>query len=166
MLCVLACIGVTAAANAGSVAESRAAADVAAQVDAGQFAAGNAAIEQALAANPSREIRSALEFQRERMRRILLDFTLSEDEVKAKLREQIPDLNDAEFDAWKAAGLFETQVIDGRSHEPDAAPADASPTDASPATGETEGQACAQVIEFTGVHTVQTGRTALSPVSS
>jgi len=116
VLCILlACPGIAAAAHADSVAESRAVADIAAQVEAGQFAAGNAAIEQALAANSSKEIRGALEFQRERMRRILLDFTLSEDDVKGKVREQIPDLSDAEFDAWKAAGLFETQVIDGRT---------------------------------------------------
>jgi len=102
---------------ADSVAESRVLADVAAQIDAGQFAASRAAIDQALATQPAptADMRNALEFQRERMRRILLDFTLSEDQVKAKLREQIPDLTDTEFAAWKAAGLFETQIIDGRA---------------------------------------------------
>jgi len=111
------------AAPAMSIADARSAeaaiepsvAIVAAQIDAGQFSAGRAAIDQALAAaHPSGEFRAALEFQRERMRRILLDFTLSEAQLKTKLREQIPDLTDAEFAAWKAAGLFETQVIDGR----------------------------------------------------
>jgi transglutaminase-like putative cysteine protease len=104
----------TASARAQSVAEI-AAGDAIAQIDAGQFSAARATIEQALAAAPSAQVRSALEFQRERMRRILLDFTLGEAQVKARVREQIPDLSDAEFASWKAAGLFETQVIDGRT---------------------------------------------------
>ncbi len=51
------------------------------------------------------------------MRRILLDFRdLTEDDsVKARVRKQIPDLTDAEFADWNAAGLFEHQVIDGRT---------------------------------------------------
>ena len=102
---------------ADSVAESRVLADVVAQIDTGQFAASRVAIDHALAAQPAPTsgFRGALEFQRERMRRILLDFTLSEDQVVAKLREQIPDLSDTEFAAWKAAGLFETQIVDGRT---------------------------------------------------
>jgi len=105
------------AAWADSVAESHVLADVVAQIDAGQFVASRAAIDHALATEPppSGEFRNSLEFQRERMRRILLDFTLSEDAVKAKLRESIPDLSDAEFAAWKTAGLFETQIVDGRT---------------------------------------------------
>src|SRR3546814_5820573 len=49
------------------------------------------------------------------MRRILLDFTLDESEVEARVRKQIPDLTDAEFAKWRNAGLFERQVIDGRT---------------------------------------------------
>jgi transglutaminase-like putative cysteine protease len=48
------------------------------------------------------------------MRRILLDFTLGVDDVKTRLREQIPDLTDAEFARWDAHGLLERQLIDGR----------------------------------------------------
>ena len=89
-------------------------ADVQAQVDAGQFEAARARIAAALAdsALPAR-LRSAFEFERERMRRIRLDFTLSEADVKARVREQIPDLSDVEFAQWNAQGLFEHQVIDG-----------------------------------------------------
>src|SRR5690606_953372 len=47
--------------------------------------------------------------------RILLDFTLDEGEVRERVRKQIPDLTDAEFSKWNAAGLFERQVIDGRT---------------------------------------------------
>src|SRR3546814_3297993 len=57
----------------------------------------------------------AYAWQRERMRRILLDFTLDESEVEARVRKQIPDLTDAEFAKWRDAGLFERQVIDGRT---------------------------------------------------
>jgi transglutaminase-like putative cysteine protease len=89
--------------------------DVIAQIDTGQFAAAEARIAAATAEtqlDPS--ARAALEFQRERMRRILLDFTLTTDVVKARVREEIPDLTDAEFAHWDAQGLFEHQIIDGR----------------------------------------------------
>src|SRR3546814_5806002 len=49
------------------------------------------------------------------MRRILPDFTLDESEVEARVRKQIPDLTEAEFAKWRDAGLFERQVIDGRT---------------------------------------------------
>src|SRR5580765_4529252 len=86
-----------------------------AQIDAGQFAAASTRIDQVLA-QPAVDatLREALEFQRERMRRILLDFTLTEDDVKARLRKQIPDLSDAEFAKWDTDGLLERRVIDGR----------------------------------------------------
>jgi transglutaminase-like putative cysteine protease len=85
-------------------------------VDAGRFAEAEATIASRLKAPsvPADE-RSALEFERERMRRILLDFTLTQAEVKAKVREGIPDLTDKEFAAWDQAGLFEKRVIDGRT---------------------------------------------------
>jgi transglutaminase-like putative cysteine protease len=91
-------------------------APIIAQIDAGHFKAADAAITDALAQpGQSAETRTALAFQRERMRRILLDFTLSADDVKARVRKEIPDLTDAEFAKWDAAGLFEHQVIDGRT---------------------------------------------------
>ena len=96
--------------------DGKAVAPIIAQIDAGHFKAADAAITGALAQpGLSADTRNALAFQRERMRRILLDFTLSADDVKARVRKQIPDLSDAEFAKWNAAGLFEHQVIDGRT---------------------------------------------------
>lgn len=90
-------------------------AEVITLVDAGRFADAESSIAQGLAADGlSAEGRAALEFQRERMRRILLDFTLDEQAAKARVREKIPDLHDEEFARWDAAGLIEHQVIDGR----------------------------------------------------
>ncbi|BDU17190.1 transglutaminase-like domain-containing protein [Lysobacter auxotrophicus] len=87
---------------------------VIAQIDAGNFRDATAQIDAALAqpgldANTRRE----LEFQRERMRRIRLDFTLSADQARAKLRESIPDLREDEFQRWTKADLLEHMVIDG-----------------------------------------------------
>lgn len=88
---------------------------VIALIDAGQFKQAEASIAQALADNKTTpQAREALEFQRERMRRILIDFTLSEEDAKARVRKQIPDLKDEEFMKWDAAGLLEHQTIDGR----------------------------------------------------
>jgi transglutaminase-like putative cysteine protease len=86
------------------------------EIDAGHFKAAEASIAKALA-KPGLTAgqRSALEFQRERMRRILIDFTLDAEAAKARLHKQIPGLTDAEFAKWDAAGLLEKQVIDGRT---------------------------------------------------
>ncbi len=84
-------------------------------VDTGAFAKAQQAIDAALnSTSVSSEQRSAYEFERERMRRILLDFSLSESDAQARVRKQIPDLKDAEFRAWDAAGLLESRVIDGK----------------------------------------------------
>lgn len=85
-------------------------------IDAGQFAAAESAIAKALADEKiEASTRDALIFERERMRRILLDFSLDEAALKAQLQKSIPDLEEAEFARWKAHGLFERQSIDGRT---------------------------------------------------
>lgn len=85
------------------------------QIDQGQFAAAEARIAERLA-DPtlSTEERAAWSFQRERMRRMKLDFSLDEAAAKAQLRKQIPDLRDDEFARWDAAGLIEHLDIDGQ----------------------------------------------------
>jgi transglutaminase-like putative cysteine protease len=84
-------------------------------VTAGQFQAADARIDAALKQpGLSPDVRSALQFQRERMQRMRQDFSLTADEVEAKVRKQIPDLTDAEFARWDAHGLFEHMVIDGK----------------------------------------------------
>ncbi len=85
-------------------------------VDAGQFNSAETQITNALAKpSLSSADREALTFERERMRRIRLDFSLTAEDAQARLRRQIPDLTPAEFAAWDAAGLLEHQVIDGRT---------------------------------------------------
>jgi hypothetical protein len=86
------------------------------QVDKGNFKAAEADIAAALVAPDFPPgTHAALLFERERMRRIRLDFSLDADEAKARVRRQIPDLTDAEFASWDAAGLLERQAIDGRT---------------------------------------------------
>jgi len=97
-------------ANAGGVS------DVRSMVEAGHFKQAEAAISAGLSQSSlSSDERTALTYERERMRRILLDFSLTADDVQARLRRQIPDLKPEEFAAWDAAGLFERRVIDGRT---------------------------------------------------
>ncbi|MCW0203379.1 MAG: transglutaminase-like domain-containing protein [Rhodanobacter thiooxydans] len=113
---LLALLFVVPFAHAESNQDGKAVTPIIAQIDAGHFKAAEAAIAGALAQpGLTADTRDALAFQRERMRRILLDFTLSADDVKTRVRKQIPDLTDAEFAKWNAAGLFEHQVIDGRT---------------------------------------------------
>ena len=96
-----------------AVASDPAAGRVVALVDAGHFAQAEAAIAQGLAQAADDSARDALLFQRERMRRIRLDFTLSEAQVRARLRELIPDLREEEFAGWDRASLLEHMTIDG-----------------------------------------------------
>lgn len=85
-------------------------------IDAGHFQQAQALIDGDLAQGQlDASTRDALSFQRERMHRILIDFTLDADAVKQRVRKQIPDLTDAEFAKFDAAGLFEKQVIDGKT---------------------------------------------------
>ncbi len=90
-------------------------ASVVRMIDAGQFKAADAAIDTALAQTADPAEKTALQFQRERMRRILLDFDQSAEQVKAQIRKQIPDLKDDEFSRWAARGYIEHRVIDGRT---------------------------------------------------
>ncbi|MET0658847.1 MAG: transglutaminase-like domain-containing protein [Steroidobacteraceae bacterium] len=90
--------------------------EVRALVDAGRFTAAEAQIAQTLKQpSLSNKDRDALNFERERMRRILLDFSLTAADAQARLRRQIPDVSSTEFAAWDAAGLIEHMVIDGRT---------------------------------------------------
>ena len=89
--------------------------EVVGMVTAGQFHAAEARIAVALKQSGlSPDTRTAFEFQRERMQRMRYDFSLTSDEVEAKVRAQIPGLTDAEFARWDAHGLFEHMVIDGQ----------------------------------------------------
>lgn len=83
-------------------------------VSAGQFLAAEARIDAELKQPAlSAETHQAFEFQRERMARMRYDFSLTADQVEAKLREQIPTLTDNDFARWDAEGLFEHMIIDG-----------------------------------------------------
>ena len=84
-------------------------------ITAGQFKAAGVRIDAALKQQDlSPDARRAFEFQHERMQRMRLDFSLSADQVEAKVRKRIPDLTDAEFADWDAHGLFEHMDIDGQ----------------------------------------------------
>jgi transglutaminase-like putative cysteine protease len=84
------------------------------RVDAGDFAGARAQIEQALQQpHLSVEQRDDYLFQRERMRRMVLDFTLDREQAVAAVRRYIPDLQQDEFRRWDAAGLIEHLDIDG-----------------------------------------------------
>src|SRR3546814_1550890 len=86
---------------------------VIARVDAGDFAGAEAAIATALATVAPPQARE-LRYQRERMRRIRLDFDHDVDDVRERVRRQIPDLTEQEFARWDAQGLFERMDVNGQ----------------------------------------------------
>jgi len=115
MLIVFAMTGFTKVANAQGATGSSLG-EVVALVDDGQFKSAGVAIASALERHGlSPEERDAYAFERERMRRILIDFPYDADAVKQRVRKQIPDLTDAEFAQWNAEGLFEHKLIDGKT---------------------------------------------------
>ena len=88
--------------------------EIVALVDRGDFKAANAAIDAALPQpNVPADTARALAFERERMRRIRLDFPHDEAKVRADIKKQIPDLRDDEFARWEANNTLEHLTIDG-----------------------------------------------------
>ncbi|KGQ20549.1 Transglutaminase [Lysobacter dokdonensis DS-58] len=89
--------------------------EIVAMVDRGDFKSANAAIDFALA-QPGipEDTARALAFERERMRRIRLDFPHDEAKVRADIKKQIPDLRDDEFARWEADNTLEHMTIDGQ----------------------------------------------------
>ena len=85
---------------------------IVADIDRGRFHEADQAIDRALQAGGVADAR-ALQFQRERMRRIRLDFGLDGATVRQRIRAQVPDLHEDEFQRWDAAGLIERLDIDG-----------------------------------------------------
>ena len=86
---------------------------VIARIDRGDFAGAHNAITTALPDATPLDAK-VLAFQRERMRRIALDFDQDAAQVSERLRRQIPDLTDAEFARWDAQGLLERIDINGK----------------------------------------------------
>lgn len=88
---------------------------VVAEVDAGRFREAERDIAAGLA-NPRLEAgqTQAFAFQRERMRRIRLDFPLAVADVQDRLRKLVPDLTPGDIPRWDAANLLEHQDIDGK----------------------------------------------------
>src|SRR6478735_768671 len=84
-------------------------------VEAGKFSEANVLIDAAVkSGDPDAAPDGALAFERDRMHRILLDFSLDAAQVEDRVRKQIPDLKSEEFARWDAAGLFEKRRIDGK----------------------------------------------------
>jgi transglutaminase-like putative cysteine protease len=92
-------------------------ADVVALVDAGRHADAERAI-AAVLADPaaSPDARRAAQFERERMRRIRLDFTLTRSDLETKLRAAIPDASADDIAAWETSGALERMTIDGQAY--------------------------------------------------
>ncbi len=58
--------------------------------------------------------RAELEFEKDRLRRIRLDFPFSKTELFARLKKSVADLTPAEFEGWVREGRFDSRLIDGR----------------------------------------------------
>ncbi len=87
---------------------------IATLADQGLFSQADSMIDAALedAAVPH-ELRARLAFERERMRRIRMDFSLTRADAIERARRQIPGLTESQFDRFDAQGSLESMTIDG-----------------------------------------------------
>jgi transglutaminase-like putative cysteine protease len=66
-----------------------------------------------LACQSPRTDRAAADWERERMERIKIDFSRTEDDVKTYIRKYIPDVTDEQMRRWEEAKALEYMVFDG-----------------------------------------------------
>ena len=81
-------------------------------VDDGQYTRAQAEIQQLLEEPQPKATRAQLLFEAERMRRILMEFTLREEDLVDSIRRYIPDVGTDDIAAWKRDNLLEYKVID------------------------------------------------------
>ncbi len=62
----------------------------------------------------SRDEQRTVEFEIERIRRIRMDYKLTENDVFERLRKRVLDLTKEEFEKLERDGLFDVQIIDGQ----------------------------------------------------
>lgn len=60
------------------------------------------------------DMRRAVEFEIERIRRIRMDYTLTDQQVFERIRKRVPDFSKDEFDKLERDGHFDVQIIDGQ----------------------------------------------------
>jgi transglutaminase-like putative cysteine protease len=60
--------------------------------------------------------RAQLDFEKERLRRIRLDFPFTKPELFAELKKCVAHLTEDEFEGWVREGRFDSRIIDGRRY--------------------------------------------------
>ncbi len=80
---------------------------------AGQFAEADALLAAQLGFSHPPDGFREINWERERLRRIRLDYSYTTESLFAALGKSLRDLHRREFDRWVAAGRFDSRVIDG-----------------------------------------------------
>jgi transglutaminase-like putative cysteine protease len=89
-------------------------AQIKALIDKGDFKAAEKRL-QAEISDPSAPITSEPAIQLEVLRRTRSDYALTEKDLLAEIRKEIPDATQADVDRWRKAGDFQFRVIDGET---------------------------------------------------
>jgi transglutaminase-like putative cysteine protease len=80
----------------------------------GKFREAAAVLERALAdSGLTSAQRANLEFERDRLERIRLDYSLTREQLLTALSRSLEGLTPQEFDRWEAEGRFDSRLIDG-----------------------------------------------------
>ncbi|TWT38205.1 Transglutaminase-like superfamily protein [Posidoniimonas corsicana] len=83
-------------------------------VDAGQYAEAEEAL-RALIPDPTAPVASEAAIALERIRRTRREFSLTEEELLAEVRRQVPDADESDLARWRDAGDLQLRVIDGKT---------------------------------------------------
>lgn len=81
-------------------------------IEQGEFAAAEAALVEQIA-DPEAPVTEAAAIEREILRRIRHDFSLTAEDVLGQIRESIPDATLADVERWHTEGDLQGRVIDG-----------------------------------------------------
>ncbi|WP_319024702.1 transglutaminase-like domain-containing protein [Microbulbifer hainanensis] len=82
-------------------------------VDQGSYQQARAQIKKILSRSPAQPLQSKLLFEKERMRRIEMEFTIKREDLLASIHRYIPDASEDDIRQWDREGLLESMVIDG-----------------------------------------------------
>lgn len=106
-------IALTATISAAALGAAPVPESIQALIDAGQWTAAREALAAAASAEADTAARDALLFEAERLRRVAMDFDLTEADVLDALREAIPDVTAEDVTKWREEGLLQAFFIEG-----------------------------------------------------
>ena len=87
--------------------------EISALIEKGEYTQAIGALIEAASQVDSPNEQDRLRWEAERLRRIQLDYDLTQDDIMMKIHERIGPISEEEFNTWKVQGRFDWRLIDG-----------------------------------------------------